>query len=71
MWKLIIALILVIYLLNKISIVLLRAFGRPQAPPPPFSRRPEGNVHVNQNGKASTKRGDIKGGEYVDYEEVK
>lgn len=70
MWKLIIALVLVIYLLNKISVVLLRAFGRP-APPPPFARRPEGNIHVNPNGKAAAKRGDIKGGEYVDYEEVK
>jgi hypothetical protein len=71
MWKLIIILVLVIYLLNKISIVLIRAFGRPKAAPPPFSRPQDGNIHVNQNGRAATKRGDIKGGEYVDYEEVK
>ena len=71
MWKLIIVLVLVIYLLNKISVVLLRAFGRPQNPPPPFSRPQDGNIHVDPNGKATPKRGDIKGGEYVDYEEVK
>ena len=71
MWKLIIALVLVIYLLNKISAVLFRVMGRPQGPPPSFGRRPEGDIHVNQPGKKQTRRGDIKGGEYVDYEEVK
>ncbi|MBL7850629.1 MAG: hypothetical protein JNN04_06990 [Cyclobacteriaceae bacterium] len=71
MWKLIIILVLVIYLLNKISIVLFRAFGRPPAPPPPFSRPQDGNIHANPNGRPGSKRGDIKGGEYVDYEEVK
>lgn len=70
MWKLILILVVVIYLLNKISFLLMRAFGRPQAPPPPFSRQNDGQIHVNQNGK-SPKRGGIKGGEYVDYEEVK
>ncbi len=71
MWKLIIILVLVIYLLNKISFVLFRVFGKPQAPPPPFQRPREGNIHVNSNGKSAPKRGDIRGGEYVDYEEVK
>lgn len=71
MWKLIIILVLVIYLLNKISFVLFRVFGRPQAPPPPFQRPQDGNIHVNSPGRPTPKRGDIKGGEYVDYEEVK
>jgi hypothetical protein len=44
--------------------------GRPQ-PRPPVQQRPEGSIHVDKQGKSSTKRGDIKGGEYVDYEEVK
>ncbi len=70
MWKLLIILILLIYLLNKISVVLMRAFGRPQSPPP-FPRGNPGDVNVNQDGKQSAKRGSIKGGEYVDYEEVK
>lgn len=71
MWlKLIIALVLVIYLLNKVAVVLYRVMGRPQ-PPPPFQRRPGGSIHVDKQGKPAAKRGDIKGGEYVDYEEVK
>jgi hypothetical protein len=70
MWKLILAMVLVIYLLNKVAVVLYRVMGRPQSPPP-FQRRPEGSIHVEKPGKPSTKRGDIKGGEYVDYEEVK
>lgn len=71
MWKLILILILVIYLLNKISVVLFRAMGRSQGPPSSFGRRPVGDVHVNEQTKKATRRGDIKGGEYVDYEEVK
>lgn len=71
MWKLILILILVIYLLNKISTVLFRVMGRPQGPPPQDGRRPEGDIHVNQPGKKAARRGDIKGGEYIDYEEVK
>lgn len=71
MWKLILVLVLLIYLINKISIVLLRAFGRTQGPPPPFSGQNHGQVNVNPNSKQTPKRGGIKGGEYVDYEEVK
>jgi hypothetical protein len=70
MWKLIIVLVLVLYLLNKISRVLFSVMGRPQSPPPPpFGRQ------SNSNGtgpvKQTPKKGGIKGGEYVDYEEVK
>lgn len=65
MFKLIIILILLIYLLNKISVMLFRVFGRPQSPPfrgsatpPPPTSRPQ-------------RKGGLKGGEYVDFEEVK
>lgn len=69
MWKLIIILVLVIYLLNKISVVLFRVMGRPQ-PPPPHFRGPNGTI--NPDGKQTPKRnGGIKGGDYVDYEDVK
>jgi len=68
MWKLIIALVLIIYLLNKVSAVLFRASGRPRQD---FNRKPEGSVHVNNTGQTSKKKGTIKGGDYVDYEEVK
>ena len=72
MWKLLLILVLLIYLLNKISVVVLRAFGRPQAPP--SNRANQDNI--NGNGPSTgpgqgPKRGSIKGGEYVDYEEVK
>lgn len=70
MWKLILVLILVIYVLNKISMVLFRMMGRQQGPPP-FGRQSDGQVHVNNPGKKTNRKGDIKGGEYVDYEEVK
>ena len=70
MWKLIIILVLVIYLLNKISVVLFRVMGRPQPPPPGF--RGPSNGAASPNGKQTPKRnGGIKGGDYVDYEEVK
>ena len=69
MWKLIIILVLVIYLLNKISVVLFRVMGRPQ-PPPNFRKTPDSAT--NENGRQTPKRGSgLKGGEYIDYEEVK
>lgn len=69
MWKLIIILVLVVYLLNKIGSVLFRVMGRTQ-PPPNFRR--QGGTHVDDSSKQSPKRnGGVKGGEYVDYEEVK
>ncbi len=63
MWKFIIILILVIYLLNKISVILFRVVGRPQ--PPPFRGNPDPTTPKPQ------KKGGLKGGEYVDFEEVK
>jgi len=68
MWKLILVLVLVIYVLHKISMVLFRVVGRPQPPPPPFNRQHDTG---NTPDKQTPKRGGIKGGEYVDYEEVK
>jgi len=70
MWKLILILVLVIYLLNKISVVLFRAMGRPQGRPP-NSHRGHNDIHANATERNVTKPGNIKGGEYVDYEEVK
>lgn len=68
MFKLIIILVLLIYLLNKVSVFLFKAFGptRPQATN--FNRPPDGSIHMD---KKPTKKGGVKGGEYVDYEEVK
>lgn len=71
MWKLILILVLVIYLLNKISVVLFRVMGRPQTPPPSFGRQNAGPVNKEAARKPGQQGGHIKGGEYVDYEEVK
>lgn len=68
MFKLIIILVLVIYLLNKVSVILFRVMGRPEQ----GSRKaPTGSIHVDSAPRKNTKNGGIKGGEYVDYEEVK
>ena len=72
MVKLIVILVLVIYLLNKVSVFFFRMMGRPQQSPPPNFRRPaDGNIDVNTVPKKGNKKSGLKGGEYVDYEEVK
>ncbi len=68
MWKFIIIFILVIYVLNKVSALIFRVAGQKQTPPN-FRRPAEGNINVNTPPK--TKKSTLKGGEYVDYEEVK
>ena len=68
MLKLIIILVLLIYLLNKVSVFLFKAFGPPRPQAPNFNRPPDGSIHMD---KKPTKKGGVKGGEYVDYEEVK
>lgn len=71
MFKLIIILVLLIYLLNKVSVFLFRAFGQPRPQSQNFSRPSDGNVHMDATPKKGNKKGGLKGGEYVDYEEVK
>ena len=69
MWKFIIILILVIYVLNKVSNLIFRVAGQKQTPPN-FRRPAEGNINVNTP-PPKAKKSTLKGGEYVDYEEVK
>jgi hypothetical protein len=69
MFRIIIILVLVIYLLNKVSVFIFRVAGHKQTPPN-FRRPPEGNINVNTTPNKN-KKGGLKGGEYVDYEEVK
>jgi hypothetical protein len=71
MFKFILILVLLIYILNKISVFVFRVMGRPQQAPPQYRRPPEGSIHVDPNAKKMNKKGGIKGGDYVDYEEVK
>jgi len=68
MWKFIIILVLLIYVLNKVSVFIFRVAGHKQTPPN-FRRPPEG--HINVNTPPKKKKSGLKGGEYVDYEEVK
>lgn len=68
MFKLIIILVLLIYLLNKVSVFLFRAFGQPRPQPQNFNRPPDGSIRMD---KKPAKKSGLKGGEYVDYEEVK
>lgn len=72
MLKFIIAMILLLYLLNKVSVIIFRVFGQSRPTPPPNFRRPqEGSVHMDGAPRKGTRKGGLKGGEYVDYEEVK
>ena len=69
MLRLLLILALAIYILSKIGGFFFRV-GAASQNRNAASRRPEGNVHVDPNQKKD-KRGTIKGGDYVDYEEVK
>jgi hypothetical protein len=73
MLKFIVILILLLYLLNKVSVILFRVVGHSKPTPPPnFRRPPDGSINMDSSAKkASGKGGGLKGGEYVDYEEVK
>jgi len=68
MWKYIILLFVVVYVLNRISSIIFR-ITRPHQQPN-FRRPADGNIHVDGMTKKG-KKGGIKGGDYVDYEEVK
>ena len=70
MIRLLIILALVIYIVSKLGGFFFRAGAASQRGRNFQQRRPEGSVHVDRSAKKE-KRGDIKGGDYVDYEEVK
>ena len=69
MLRLLLIVALIIYVLSKVSSFLFRA-GAPSQNRNFQQRKGDGNVNVNSTPKKE-KRGDIKGGDYVDYEEVK
>ena len=70
MLKFIVILILLLYLLNKVSVILFRVVGGAK-PPPSFRKPPEGTINMDGSPKKTPRKGGLKGGEYVDYEEVK
>lgn len=68
MLKSLIILALVIYILSKIGGFFFRVGAASQNRN--YQQRKESNMHENPNQKKD-KRGNIKGGDYVDFEEVK
>ena len=71
MFKLIIILVLLIYILNKVSAFLFRVLGQSRQTPPNFRRPADGSVHMDTAPRKENKKSGLKGGEYVDYEDVK
>ena len=69
MIKLLIILALAVYILSKIGGFFYRV-GAASQNRNSQTRRQDGSVNVDSNPKKD-KRGTIKGGDYVDYEEVK
>ncbi len=68
MLKLLIILALSIYVISKVSGFFFRVGAASQNRNQ--QRKPDGSIHADSNQKKD-KRGNIKGGDYVDYEEVK
>jgi len=68
MLKLLIILALSIYVISKVSGFFFRVGAASQNRNQ--QRKPDGSIHVDSSQKKD-KRGNIKGGDYVDYEEVK
>jgi len=61
---------LIIYLISKLSGFFFRAGAASQQNRNAHQRKPDGGIRVDSVPKKE-KRGEIKGGDYVDYEEVK
>ena len=68
--KQLIILALIVYIVSKLSEFFFRITTSSQRNEPTQSRRPVGNIKVDSAPKKE-KRSTIKGGDYVDYEEVK
>ncbi len=70
MLKFLLILALSLYILSKVGGFLFRSVSSSQqyrAQP----RKPDGKIHVDTAPKKDRKGSSIKGGDYVDYEEVK
>lgn len=70
MLKFLLILILALYILSKIGGFLFRA-GASSQQYRSQARRPDGKIHVDTAPPKERKGSSIKGGDYVDYEEVK
>jgi hypothetical protein len=70
MLKFLLILALTVYILSKVGGFLFRA-GASSQQPQSQQRRPDGKIHVDTAPPKDRKGSSIKGGDYVDYEEVK
>lgn len=68
MFKLLIILFVVAYLVQKVGMLFFRAGAASQQR---YQQPPKGKVHVDSAPPREKKKGTIKGGDYVDFEEVK
>ncbi len=73
MWKLLLTIVLVIYVLNKLGLfrIFVQSNHQDRYDQSQRHRPNDGNVHVDSNPNQNKKKTDFKGGEYIDYEEVK
>jgi len=70
MLKFLLIIAISIYVLSKFG-RLIFGMGTPSSQRRTYQRPPDGNVNVNSTPHRNRNKSDIKGGEYVDYEEVK
>jgi len=70
MLKLLLIIAIAIYVLSKFGRFFF-GMGASSSQRRSYQRPPDGNVNVNSTSPKSKNKTDIKGGEYVDYEEVK
>lgn len=71
MLRFLLILALSLYILSKIGNFLFRAGAASHSFRPNPPRQPDGKVNVDSAPRKETKAGKFKGGDYIDYEEVK
>ena len=71
MLKFLLILVLVIYALSKLGLFRIFVQSNKGYNERQYDRRGDGNVNIDHNPNQNRKKSEFKGGEYVDYEEVK
>ena len=71
MLKFLLILALSLYILSKIGGFLFRGGMASRQFRPPQHKQSDGKIHVDNPPRKGKKPGNFKGGDYVDYEEVK
>ncbi|MBX2911276.1 MAG: DUF4834 family protein [Cyclobacteriaceae bacterium] len=70
MLKFLLIIAISVYLLSKFGRIFFR-MGMSSSHHRPYHKPADGNVHVSGNAQKGKDKTGIKGGEYIDYEEVK